>query len=226
MSGNFDSAAHNAVNERVSKHKDSAPDAWRLYAVAWNGVAYRFRASAEHDAAFTKSVVGQPSPPPDERYLQDHNLFAFHACAASCIECFFFGAYCFAAIHDAAAFPVASARELRQLYPNGVHQSFVSRYPDSVLTKAMSACLADTTYLAIKEHRDALSHRGSPGRTYFAGGPQDGKTMIPENPKDPSARWSYNLEIDEETTSARMKWLGATTSTLLLAASEFCKERL
>ena len=209
----------------MSKFKDSHTDAWRHYAAAWNGVSYRYRAAAEHSEAFASSVTKYPSPSGDDRYIQDHNLFAFHSCAASCIECFYFGVLCIASIVDAKAFPVTTARDLR-LYPTDVQPKFAAAYPSEKLTHEMAACLSDPMYLAIKEQRDALSHRGSPGRTYFQGGPQHGKTMIPANPKAPSALWSYDLEVSADAISTRMQWLSATSSALLRGADEYCEAHL
>jgi hypothetical protein len=84
-----------AINERVSQQSIGNKTLWHAFASAWNALAYRLRAAQEHCLAFTESVAisSAPPPPPEGRYQQDHDLFAFVACTVSAIECLHFAAY-------------------------------------------------------------------------------------------------------------------------------------
>src|SRR5690348_3104959 len=89
MPDDFPSAQYVAVHERF--HASRVPDRQiptlglgaveerrRWFGGAWTAVAWRFRACADHDEAFTRSVARHGNVPAmEERYLQERELFNF-----------------------------------------------------------------------------------------------------------------------------------------------------
>jgi len=97
-----------------------------------------FVAALEHPAASSRSITASSAPPPDQRYQQDHDLFAFVACAFSAIECFHFAAYCMGALANRPAFPLSQPSR-RRLYPRDGRDRFGGTFPDEPLAAALAA---------------------------------------------------------------------------------------
>lgn len=161
MPPDFPAKAHDKVHSCLAKHKETNPVQWTSFALGWNGVAYRYRASAEYDEEFTASVAVSTSPAPEERYRQGKALFGFFVNAVSVIECFFYSANCMASILKPKIFPLSKSGDL-MIYPDEVQQRFDAEFPDDRLSKYMSRCIGDPIYKKMKAIRDVLTHRGAP----------------------------------------------------------------
>ena len=133
MPPDFPAKAHDKVHSRLAKHKETNPVQWTSFASGWNGVAYRYRASADYDEEFTASVAVSNSPATEERYRQDKALFGFFINAVSVIECFFYSANCMASILMPKTFPLSKSRDL-VIYPSDVQRRFTAEFPDDRLS--------------------------------------------------------------------------------------------
>jgi len=91
---------------------------------------------------------------------------------------------------------------------------FVDVFPDAAVTERLGGLRKEPAFDEWIEIRNYLSHRSTPGRTFFRG------TGSP----DPPALW-WKLKIDEELTSARLTWLVKALADLLQAAKTFTDEK-
>lgn len=221
----FDGASYEAIRQKMLGYREDHPVALRLFKAAWKGLAYRYRAVAESNEIFTAFIPKINSFTPDQRYYQDHALFTFSFCALSTLECFCFGAHCFASVINPIVFPVSDAKNLR-FKPKDVLKHYKAKYPSDSLTHEMQICLSATKFSQLQNLRNVLTHRGIPPRHFDIGGETDGKIYLPINPEDPSNQWVFDFEINERTTSNIKIWLTDTLCNLLIAARKFCEERL
>src|SRR5437763_13200806 len=107
MPQDFPTDPYNAVHDSINSWPNRPDVPWLEYALAWNAVAYRFQALADHCDTFTASVNragGAPSM--SERYVQERELFNFFSNGLAAIESFFYGLYAIASMLDPAKFPM------------------------------------------------------------------------------------------------------------------------
>src|SRR5215203_1022514 len=81
--------------------EDNRHQAWEQWLSAWIGLAYRFRACAEHDQTFAELVseVGN-NPRQPKQYHQDRELFGFFVSGLSAIESTYYGLFAMGSILD------------------------------------------------------------------------------------------------------------------------------
>jgi hypothetical protein len=210
-----------AINERVSQQSVGNKTLWHTFASAWNALAYRLRAAQEHCLAFSESVGSSSAPPPEERYKQDHDLFAFVACAVSTVECFHFAAYCIGALAAPATFVLSNPSNLK-FYPRDVLACFLQAFPNQAITGVMQHCLSSPEYATLTQLRNVLAHRGTPPRQHFmsTSGP-DRPSAIPSNLSDLAASWRYDLELNAGCLEPYRAWLDDSVRTLVIGAASF-----
>lgn len=83
-----------AASERfqvIGKYAQSHEEGFRLSAAAVNGVDFRLRAAREHATALDESLrrYAGSTPPAEERYREEADLFEWTADALSAINCAF-----------------------------------------------------------------------------------------------------------------------------------------
>jgi hypothetical protein len=219
----FPSEWHEETKQLLVKYKDTKLTEWKSFSVGWNGIVYRYRAMTEYDEIFTTSIskIGS-SPPPEERYHQDKALFGFFVNAVSVIECFFYAVFWIGIIIKPSLSPM-DAKSLQSLYPKDISKKYEKEFPRENLTKKLRAFIGCPQYTDMKDMRDVLSHRGKLPRNYYAGGERDGKTTMPNNPKESTSKWVLNNYIDKETTAKRRKFLSTELESLTSETVKFCK---
>ncbi len=219
----FPSEWHEEIKTLLVKYKDTNLPEWKSFSVGWNGLVYRYRAMTEYDDIFTASISKFGSSPcPEERYQQGKALFGFFVNAVSIIECFFYAVFWISTIIKPSLSPI-SAKNLKSLYSTNITEKYEHEFPKETLTKKLRAVIGCPQYKDMKDMRDVLSHRGMLPRNFYAGGERDGKTTMPNNPKDLSSKWVYDNYIDKETTAKLREFLSTELESLTSETVKFCK---
>ncbi len=216
---------YEAVHLCLKKYKDINKTQWQLFALGWNGLAYRYRALVEYDQEFTASIRVSTSPPPEERYDQGKSFFGFFVNSISAIYCFFFSMYCIGSILDPNRFPTIEPNDL-SIYPKGVADLFHHCFRGDDLQQDMEWCLKESTYWKINNIHRVLMHRGMPPRRFHKGGELHDITTMPSNLPAPSDHWQFDLPVDEWITASYRQWLSIALGRLVNSASIFCNKRL
>jgi hypothetical protein len=186
---------------------------------AWCAIANRFRACAEHDKAFTRSIKKNDAPPQPERYAQERDLFGFFVTGLSVIENTCYGLYAIASMLDDVYFPIKKAGHKKAISPENTADRFRTTFPTEGISRALNRMVNSQEYEDWKEVRNILAHRGSPGRivrrTHVEG---SGETHG-------DALWLKGIPLDASTTPSRRVWLAGTLQTLLREADSFTRTK-
>lgn len=209
----------------LTKYKDLNKAQWHLFALGWNGLAYRYRALAECDQAFTASIKLSASPIPEVRYEQGKSFFGFFTNSVSAVSSFFFSMYCVASILDVNNFPVTRPEDLN-VYPKDVEDRFQRYFGGETLQKNMTWCLKESMYWKLNDIHRVLMHRGMPPRRFHKGGDLHDKTTMPSNLPASSDKWKLDLPVDESSTNSHRQWLSNALDRLVSSAADFCGKRL
>jgi hypothetical protein len=213
MPVDFPVKSYEEIQSYVVDRKDSDPELFLQYAGAFNAIAYRFYTCTEHDRIFTESVKRHGSmPPPQARYIQEKELFGFFVTGLSTIESFCYGLFAIGAMtRERENFSFKTDKDKRRIDPEITGKTFKQTFPREAITASLNKLLSDNSYNELKDIRNTLAHRTSPGRTMYSGSRND-KTL---GVKD--------IQIDETTTAVRRKWLAITINLLLNEASDFTR---
>ena len=189
-----------------SEARRKSPE-WAEWALACNGIVYRYLAADDHATELASSFDRGLSPPQPERYRQERLLFSFFAEGLSCLECLYYGFYFVGAMIDPTSFNA-------KVDPRDVTASFVTsayerRFPSEQLSATLRAVFDDADTRAWRRVRNTLAHRGSPGRAFYEGGPQSCE-----------AEWLAE-SLSGTLIRARRDWLGNTVERRLAPAVGF-----
>lgn len=209
----FPAAELEAVHAHLSDTGDctQTPE-WGEWAAACNGIVFRFLALNEHGAALSSSLDEALAPPMPERYRQERLLFAFFSEGLSCLECCYYGLYFVGALVDAQSFDPRVVP--RSVTPAFVTQKYGARFGGDPLTEAMRGVDQSAEADAWRKVRNVLSHRSSPGRAFFKGGPQSG-----------SVDWMGG-DLSADAIRERRTWMAAAVATILVPAVDFVRRQL
>src|SRR3712207_4890015 len=165
MPPDFAVAPYRAIHARITAKIPTSHSAFPHYAGGWNGLVYRFRACAEHDTAFTMSIRrGGKAPQPNERYVQERELFGFFVTGVSAIESFCYSLFAIGAMLNLKEFNIIEARHLKAINPKQTTEHFSTVFPNEELTIALAGMLRDAHYDEWCAIRNILAHRAAPGR--------------------------------------------------------------
>jgi hypothetical protein len=189
--------------------------AWKQFAGAWNAVAYRYKACAEHNVAFTESFKRSSAPPSQpERYIQERELFGFFSTGFSAMEASYYALFAIASLHNPSNFRLSTDEHFRVTTVGRIARAFSNYFPGKAFTSTILRIYLSKEYNDWKEAREVLNHRGQPGRTACVGSDRDGRTL-----------WQLcDISIDLRTTSSRWHWLSQTINDLVGCAADFCDE--
>lgn len=211
LPSDFPAAVHKAIADHVTPFL--APnEALDNFNGGWMGVAYRFRACADADELFSKSISANPSAGGEERFQQEQALFTFIVAGYSAAECFSYALHWMGANRRPADFKVALPGHLQQVSPKNVLKQFQATYP----THGLTTCLGNLTGATFEKWGDArniLAHRAQPRHTHFGtiGGSGDDGTELK----------LAGLRIDDQTTRTRRAWLAQELDSLFRATHNF-----
>jgi hypothetical protein len=227
-SADFDSLIAHAgrLDARLRLASGGQPvDAWRHFAAATNAFLYRWRAVAEADEQFQSLVVlGTPSI--EERYREEDSLFAFFTNGLSALETICFAAYALAEQIDPSVF-TQLARDPQVVTPRFVEQAFLNALSGDALTTTLAALLASPIYFTVKDRRNILSHRGSPGR-HFQIGLSDslGATSVPTQTQAAATPDWDGLRIEARLTQDLRAMLACGLGAFVSALNNFAGGRI
>jgi len=139
-------------------HGSSPAPAWSAFVRASYGVLYRWRALAEADITFAKTVET-----PEQQFQQESALFSFFTCALSVVELSCFAFYAFAAQINPGDFGQVT-KNPRTIVPQFVRQQFERLYPGESIAITIASCLDSQMFADISDIRNELSHRGTAER--------------------------------------------------------------
>lgn len=205
-------AIRSLINTKINSH----PDSWTQFAGSWNAVAIRFLSCVEHDVKFTESIKkAGNSPPHPERYFQERELFGFFVTGLSTIESFCYGLYAIGSILKPLDFPFQKPKDMKNVTPEDTFERFKNKYKGEKITLALNQLIDSSEYKEWKEIRNILAHRIAPGRSFHHGGSHHGETL-----------WIKGIQIDNNTTVSRRKWLAKTFSNILQEAKDFTDSQI
>ena len=221
LPSSFPDGVFEAVKDRIFSKVPSATPAWEQLAASHNGVRYRLRACADYSEEFTRSVQRfGDSPPVDERYQQERQLFGFFVSGYSALDSFCFFMY-FAAAHlQPSHFPTQLPGHIKSVGCKSTPAAFAKAFPGEDITAALDALTNDQTFKEWEGYRNILAHRAAPGRMMYV--------SVGSSASDPAADWKIgsaaNLKIDASLTPPRLAWLVHTLSGLVVAADTFTQQ--
>jgi hypothetical protein len=181
---------------------------WDEYMAAWNAVAYRFHAMAEHDENFRTSLSTKGF---DDRYVQERELFGFFVTGLSAIEAFGYGLHFLLSIAYPANFPVDKRRDITIPLTTRCLQA---TKPDEPLTSCLHSLLDNQKFKDWKEIRDILAHRGAPGRIISLGSPEGDIWKL------------KNIQISLDLTRGNRSWLAGNLGELFDKAWLFVEKNV
>ncbi len=216
MPEDFAVEPYEAIHSRVTTKKENHPDTWAEYAGAWNAVAYRFHASADHDEAYTESIQrAGDSPPQPERYIQEKELFGFFVTGLSAVESLCYGLFAIASMLNERCFLMTTTKHKKSIGFKKTTQQFAKAFPGEDVTYALRQMRDSKEFSEWREIRNILTHRSAPGRVVY---------LSTKSSSRPSL-WKIGIQLDGGTTTSRRKWLAATISRLLKATGGFTDSR-
>jgi hypothetical protein len=221
MPSDFPAEPFEAILETTRKHRESTLAAWGEFASGWNALCWRYKAAAEHDETFTRSVQQDgPGPEPEARYRQENQLFTFFVAGLSALEAFAYGMWALVWVSGDAAFALKTENDRKRVDLRTLHAKLALHYSATQLEVEVGR-VVNPTNSAFEEWtwlRNTLAHRGSHGRHHQTSGPTGwARREIDGEPRE--------IHIDVETTARRRAWLSTTLGELLEAAALFTRER-
>jgi hypothetical protein len=213
----FPVADYDILQVPMQKHAGSR--GWKIWNMGWKGLAYRYRMAVENQATFADAIQGPEDG--EKRFTQERSFFDLVVSSLSTLSCYSYGLYALISLSDPAAFPIATTRDLR-VYPEDVLRKLTgtgSPFQHEGITTTLSACLTSSRHAELKELRNALDHRGIPGRS-IAVGKSD---KIPNDLQDLPENWVVNRVFDAAFSKDIIEWLTLQVSELVGAAALFAK---
>jgi hypothetical protein len=207
---------------RVPMLKHAHGREWKVWAMGWKGLAYRYRTAVEDQAAFAAAITGPEDA--EKRFLQERTFFGLVVNSLSTISCYSYGLYGLIATADPAAFPISTTRDLR-MYPKNVLDKLAgpgSPFQHELVTASLQACLNSVEFIELTELRNALDHRGAPGRLITMGQ----SDQIPDDLKDLPDLWTVNRNFDAPFSEKIIIWLAAEVGKLVSAAATFAQSKI
>ena len=190
LPSDFDVKKYDSINERAAKISDpndlSRPtnkNTWHTYASAWNGVAFRLRATFDYHEEFAQSVAKTSAPGGNERYIQERALFGCVLSALSSVECFFMATFGLGAALAPRFIVLNESKHLIE-YPKSIALCYMAWLPTSPFAKLLNDIARSSQLQALEELRNSLAHRGILPRQHYFSTNRDIPSAIPVNPKD------------------------------------------
>jgi len=216
-----------------------APELWEWrrfeyqhFYSAWVGIAFRFRACAEHSQAF--SVLFERSRGDTnglELYQEDEAIYGFFVKGLSALECFYYGLYALGALICTPTdrlsvlphpeFPLLTPfddKRLKLIVPKVTKEVIARCFPNSSLSVMIDLILKSAEYSSWSDIRNILAHRiGTVGRSM---------QMDLHNRPFAVRSWAGNILFTADLTSSYYAWLCQTLNAGLVAVDAFVTEHL
>jgi hypothetical protein len=219
MPPDFAEVAYNDIANYVGPFQPRFADAFRHYAGAWNGVAFRFKSASEADDAFQTSLSQTFSA--ENRYGQELALFQFFTNASSVLDCCAYALHAIGNMLKPEAFPLDS-KSLRAADFVKIAKHYARQFEGESLSKALTSVNAEPNAEQLREIRNFLSHRAATVRAYTM------STTPPlwgiEHFKPSSGLQS--LAVDEQFTGRYRSWIAPQLGKVFADMLTFLRSRL
>jgi hypothetical protein len=217
-SSDFPITPYEAVHSKVVK-KWSAHPLYDHYAGSWNALAYRFQAATNAGTILNQSLRDfGASPPPLERYRQEHELFSFFSCGFSAFEAAFYAAFTLGAFLTPSAFPLTTPKDQQRISPNLTIDAYQRTFVNDPILDVFNVLVMDSAYQQWREVRNVLTHRTAPGRRVYVSIGDDAA---------PNVEWKLNnIQLDEKLVPNRQRELSRLVSDLVSGLDAFLIERI
>ena len=230
MPDDFPTAAYEEMHRQVITRNSRVPiDSTVLsqFQSGWNAVAYRFKATGEHDQAFREALAsagGVGRPPMNNRYVQERELFGFFVTGLSVLEAVAYSVFALCSMVDAPAFPMLTPQDRRKVTPKETARQLGLTFPKERLSIIWQQLLHSPDFQEWRDIRNTLAHRSAPPRFFVQSASADSGDSAGSGF---AATWKeFGIAIDRETTAERRKWLGLKTTEILKAANELGQRHL
>ncbi len=217
--GDFPDLAYQQLKALVDVHAERVrpiagePTLYRQFALSHNAILWRFRSAVDADETYRLAyLLPDVSGDTEKRYAQERALFEFFAALVSTAEVLCYCSYAIAGMANDTAFPLVTEKDRRSVDPQLTKEKFAATYPTEAITATLDGML--NTYADANKMRNVLSHRGSPPRATYLGGPKDGHV-----------EWGP-FEIDITLTEELRKWLSQQTHSVVEALCRFSTDHL
>jgi hypothetical protein len=230
MPNDFPILPYDNVHKRIVARNATTPIPNNLldhYQGAWNAIAYRFRACAEHSDAFTASIqrVGVANPL-EERYNQERDLFGFFLSGLSTLESAAYAFFAIGSILDSSQFPMQTNADLRKVSLRFTGDKYAAFYPTDALTTKLVQLQTSPEFEAWGSLRNILAHRTAPGRHHINSATINFATGAVTNQQTKAEMKGLAVPLDNTTTVTRRSWLSQTLNEVVDAAERFTATHL
>lgn len=212
----------------------------RHFVSGWIGLAFRFRACAEHNQVFSASFQETRGDPQHVAlYQEDEALFGFFVNGLSALECFCYSLYALGALVRTPTqtpstppqplFPLLdphNPKKLRAIKPGETLRVFQRHFSGHALTTQLDQMLGDPAYQEWSDIRNVAAHRAATaGRSFQYTDPD---ALLDGNHVQPAAimLWAGDILLATDTTSSRYQWLRETLNAGIEATLEFAKREI
>lgn len=212
----FPKSTYEAIMTRVLSLREPNQETYKEFFGSWNALRYRYIALAEADDEYRAAFdAGGDAPHQPSRYHQERDLFRFFVEGLSVIETFCYGLYSICSMLDPSKCSVATDEKKYKVKPHFVKESLQAHFSEDRITAVLTSCLESEELRGWKKVRNVLAHRGHPGRiiSMSVGGSIGSGTGSVEDPTP--SHWFSGVDITQETTSTRRRWLAEILKELL-----------
>ena len=213
MSRDFPLTAYNDTFDATGSKQWRSKIKQREYGLAWNAVAYRSKAFTDHCGSLTRSIrrLGV-SPPPEQRYRQEKDLFGLFVTGQSILESLAYAAFTLAASAQPSQFPMKTERQRRRIGLDHAANCFArSRFNRDRVARLLRRLSRSRNMCAWAKTRNTLIYRQQPGRHIFAGNPSPSNTAI----------WGGRFNVDIPTIQHHRDWMMLQVTRLTEAIQRF-----
>jgi hypothetical protein len=207
-------AIHSILSSKYAERKE-----YEHFAGAWNAVAYRYKATVDHGQDFIELLkLHGTAPQPEKRYLQEKALFDHFSSCFSVFESTCYSFFAIGSIISPEYFAINDSTDQRKISPETTKKTFQKVFPDEQITKTLIESISDPEFENIRNTRNILTHRTSPGRKIYLNIGKD---------ESPPTEWKLNNKpLDEFIVKSNEENMKRLLNNLLNAGEEFCKSHL
>lgn len=211
VAADFPKAAYMEVEQRIAASigglsvDAAAVRGFAGFAGGWHGLIMRFRAADEDGSVATKFLARlQGDLSAEDRYLKERALFGFFANAMSAVESCCFAIYHLGKMKEPNLFTASD----RNVNIGVTADAVATAFPGTPLTAELSTLRVDGNWLCLREIRNTLVHRESPGITIFA--------STVGAPPPPPAEWTgRGVVLHPALVDDNRAWLGTAITRLV-----------
>jgi len=163
---------------------------------------------AERDFAGSLVVAG-PTPPTEERFVQEKALAHFFFDAVSCLDSLFYAFYAVGAVLDPGSFPFSTEDDRRQVTALSSANRYAAKWPEATFSILLQDVVGSARSKELRRHRIILFHRTNPGRYATS------DTEVRLHPSLVSEAPMFPVDLDLHFLDARRKWIDEVIQDLL-----------